>query len=76
MSMAMILSMPAAFATPAAPTTPPAGPDRSVLTGKRRVVSVFISPPLDWMMRRPESQPNSPSSSSSRFASWWILGMT
>src|SRR5882757_3288089 len=47
MSKVMTLSMPANSAAYAAPVTPPAGPDKIVVTGSRAAFAAEITPPLD-----------------------------
>ena len=49
-SQVMRLSKPAAFASAAPATTPAAGPERAVRTGRRRAVAVDMMPPFDCTM--------------------------
>jgi len=51
MSKAMMRSKPLARALAAAPTTPPAGPDRTVRTGSRAAAAKEVIPPLDCMTK-------------------------
>jgi hypothetical protein len=44
---------PAAAPTKQAWLTPPAGPEKMVLMGRRRAVSVVIMPPLEATVRTP-----------------------
>ncbi len=76
MSMVMTSRKPAAAATAAAPTTPPAGPERSVRTGARRAWAADMRPPFDCMIRRAPRNPAEPSSASSRSTSRWTFGIT
>ena len=57
MSQVMRSRAPAAAAACTAATTPPAGPDRTVVTGKRRARSRESTPPLDAMMKRAPRTP-------------------
>ena len=52
MSKLMKRSTPSWLATAAAPTKPPAGPDRTVLTAWLEACSAEIEPPFDWNTRR------------------------
>ena len=45
-------SWPMSPAMASAPTTPPAGPDSTMLTGRRAASSAEVSPPFDCMMSR------------------------
>ena len=47
MSSEMALAYPASRATKAAPDTPAAGPESTVLTGRPTTASTLISPPSD-----------------------------
>ncbi len=46
----MTFSIPASRAAYAAPVTPPAGPDKIVVTGSRAAFSADTTPPFDCMM--------------------------
>ena len=45
-------SWPMSPAMASAPTTPPAGPDSTMFTGRREASSAEVSPPFDCMMSR------------------------
>src|ERR1700722_590410 len=47
----MMRSKPLARAVAAAPTTPPAGPERTVRTGSRAAVESAVMPPLDCITK-------------------------
>ena len=64
-SQVMRLSKPAAFASAAPATTPAAGPESAVRTGRRRAVAVDMMPPFDCTMW---SLPCSPASAASSLA--------
>ena len=49
-SQVMRLSKPEAFASAAPATTPAAGPESAVRTGRRRAVAVDMMPPFDCTM--------------------------
>ena len=51
MSKEMIRLYPLRRATAAAPTTPPAGPERMVRTGSRAAALRVVIPPLDCMTK-------------------------
>ena len=57
MSQVMRSRSPAAAADCTAATTPPAGPERTVATGKRRARSTESTPPLEAMMKRAPRKP-------------------
>jgi hypothetical protein len=52
MSRVRTSSKPASRATCSPPTTPPAGPDSTIPTARRRAVSAATVPPLDCMTRK------------------------
>ena len=62
MSTVTRLGSPIILAKPAAPMTPPAGPDRIRFTGLSRADEAVIAPPPDRIIRNRPSKP--PASSS------------
>ena len=57
----MTFSKPAACASAVAATTPAAGPESAVRTGKARALAVDITPPFDCTICKPPAKLCSPS---------------